>query len=157
MLESFVRAHLNLSAPRTMVVLDPIRLNITNFAEGVTREIEVSGEDGVSGAGASTSLVCSLHVVPTSLVYCNLVHCTSLAICNLVPPSLVYCNLVPYRSGNLEFMVPTSLVYCNLVPYKSGNLQFSAYKSGRLQFSALYKSGILEFMVPMQVWYIATI
>ena len=32
MIEAFVRSHLNTSAPRTMVVLDPLKVNIRNFA-----------------------------------------------------------------------------------------------------------------------------
>ena len=32
MIEAFVRNHLNLSAPRTMVVLEPLKVNIRNFA-----------------------------------------------------------------------------------------------------------------------------
>ena len=32
MIEAFVRSHLNVSAPRTMVVLEPLKVNIRNFA-----------------------------------------------------------------------------------------------------------------------------
>ena len=32
MLEAFVRSNLNLTAPRTMVVLEPLKVNIRNFA-----------------------------------------------------------------------------------------------------------------------------
>ena len=32
MIEAFVRNHLNISAPRTMVVLEPLKVNIRNFA-----------------------------------------------------------------------------------------------------------------------------
>ncbi len=41
MLEAVVRGHLNLSAPRTMVVLEPLEVNITNFVPDLSYEIEV--------------------------------------------------------------------------------------------------------------------
>lgn len=41
MLEAEIRNHLNISAPRTMVVLEPLKVNITNFVAGMSYEIEV--------------------------------------------------------------------------------------------------------------------
>ncbi|TRY62895.1 hypothetical protein TCAL_00369 [Tigriopus californicus] len=41
MLEAVIRNHLNISAPRTMVVLEPLKVNITNFVPGMSYEIEV--------------------------------------------------------------------------------------------------------------------
>ena len=41
MLEAVVRSHLNLSAPRTMVVLEPLKVNIVNLVENVHYEISV--------------------------------------------------------------------------------------------------------------------
>ena len=41
MLEAVVRGHLNLSAPRTMVVLEPLKVNIVNLAKNVFYEISV--------------------------------------------------------------------------------------------------------------------
>ncbi len=41
MLEAFVRNHLNVSAPRTMVVLEPLKVNITNLAKDVFYDISV--------------------------------------------------------------------------------------------------------------------
>lgn len=34
MLEAAVRSHLNIVAPRTMVVLEPLKVNIVNFPDG---------------------------------------------------------------------------------------------------------------------------
>lgn len=41
MLESVVRGHLNLTAPRTMVVLEPLKINILNLVDGVVFEMDV--------------------------------------------------------------------------------------------------------------------
>lgn len=41
MLEAEVRAHLNLSAPRTMVVLEPLKVTLTNIASEVSYELTV--------------------------------------------------------------------------------------------------------------------
>jgi glutaminyl-tRNA synthetase len=41
MLESVVRNHLNVSAKRTMVVLEPIKVNITNLVKGVYYGLDV--------------------------------------------------------------------------------------------------------------------
>ncbi len=41
MLEAVVRSHLNLSAPRTMVVLDPLPVTLTNLTSGVSADITV--------------------------------------------------------------------------------------------------------------------
>ena len=41
MLEAVVRSHLNLSAPRTMVVLEPLKVNIVNLVKNVFYEISV--------------------------------------------------------------------------------------------------------------------
>jgi glutaminyl-tRNA synthetase len=42
MLEAVVRSHLNVSAQRTMVVLEPLEVNIKNLVSGVGYEIEVA-------------------------------------------------------------------------------------------------------------------
>ena len=41
MLEAVVRSHLNISAPRAMVVLEPIKINLVNLVKGVSYDIEV--------------------------------------------------------------------------------------------------------------------
>ena len=41
MLEAVVRSHLNLSAPRTMVVLEPLKVNIVNLVKNVFYDISV--------------------------------------------------------------------------------------------------------------------
>ncbi len=42
MLEAVVRNHLNTSAPRHMVVLDPIKINIVNLVKGISYTIDVA-------------------------------------------------------------------------------------------------------------------
>lgn len=41
MLEAVVRSHLNLSAPRTMVVLEPLKINLVNMVDQVEYDLEV--------------------------------------------------------------------------------------------------------------------
>lgn len=41
MLEAVVRGHLNAAAPRTMIVLEPLRINVTNFVQGLSYDIDV--------------------------------------------------------------------------------------------------------------------
>ena len=41
MLDAFVRNHLNVHAPRTMVVLEPLKVNLVNLTKGLNYEIEV--------------------------------------------------------------------------------------------------------------------
>jgi len=45
MLESFVRTHLNVHAQRTMVVLEPLKVNIVNFEEGNNKNTSLSVPD----------------------------------------------------------------------------------------------------------------
>jgi glutaminyl-tRNA synthetase len=51
MLEHFVRKHLNLSAPRVMAVLRPLKLVITNYPEGQSEQVEAvnNPEDAAAG------------------------------------------------------------------------------------------------------------
>ena len=41
MLESCVRNHLNQTSPRTMAILDPLKVVIDNYPDGKTEEVEV--------------------------------------------------------------------------------------------------------------------
>lgn len=54
MLEHCVREHLNLTANRAMAVLDPVKLVITNWEEGVFEDIEIENLPGRPEAGAHT-------------------------------------------------------------------------------------------------------
>ncbi len=51
LLEHCVREHLNRWAPRVMAVLDPVRLVIDNWPEGVTEEVETENNPEDSAAG----------------------------------------------------------------------------------------------------------
>jgi len=51
LLEHFVRQELNLTAPRAMAVLDPLKVVITNYPEGETEELDAINNPEDSSAG----------------------------------------------------------------------------------------------------------
>lgn len=55
-LEHYIRADLNQVATRAMVVLDPLKVVITNWEEGKTEEVEVQNNPTVEDAGTHTAL-----------------------------------------------------------------------------------------------------
>lgn len=52
MLEAFIRDDLNQNAPRAMAVMDPLKLTITNIAEGETIDIEIENNPNDESAGS---------------------------------------------------------------------------------------------------------
>ncbi len=54
MLEAVVRSHLDVSAPRTMAVLEPLKVNLVNLVAGITYQIKVPNFPGKPEKGDHT-------------------------------------------------------------------------------------------------------